>query len=106
MPRARSRFNAASCRYLNVSESTHHRKSSNCSSGFNLAAAALIFSTALIVEKYHNAPSALYLFLRLRRDLQAQRVEPDETRGVVLVVGFGRIGFHGGDVRVVKAHRT
>jgi hypothetical protein len=40
----------------------------------------------------------------LRRDTQAQAVEANETGSVVLVVGFGRVGFHGGNGRVVKAH--
>ena len=43
--------------------------------------------------------------MHFRRDFQAQGVQPDKSRRVVLVVGFGRIGFHGGDVRVVEAHR-
>ena len=36
----------------------------------------------------------LRLSLHLRRDFQAQRVEPDESCGVVLIVGFGQVGFH------------
>ena len=44
----------------------------------------------------------LFLPLHLCRDFQAQRVEPDEAGGIVLVVGFGRIGFHHGDVRVIQ----
>ena len=40
------------------------------------------------------------------RDFQAQAVQADETGGVVLVVGFARVGFHRGDVRVVEAHRA
>jgi hypothetical protein len=36
---------------------------------------------------------------------QAQAVQADEAGGVVLVVGLGRVGFHGGDVRVVEADR-
>ena len=43
--------------------------------------------------------------MHLRRDFQAQGVQPDEAGGVVLVVGLGRVGFHRGDVRVVEAHR-
>ena len=39
--------------------------------------------------------------MHLRRDFQAQGIEPDEAGGVVLVVGLGRVGFHRGDVRVV-----
>ena len=42
----------------------------------------------------------LFLPLHLRRDFQTQRVEPDEAGGVVLVVGFGWVGFHRGDVQV------
>ena len=34
--------------------------------------------------------------MHLRRDFQAQAVQPDEAGGVVLVVGFGRVGFHRG----------
>ena len=34
--------------------------------------------------------------MHLGRDFQAQCVEPDEARGVVLVVGFGRVGFYRG----------
>ena len=36
----------------------------------------------------------LFLPLRLCRHFQLQRVEADETRRVVLVAGFGRVGFH------------
>ena len=42
--------------------------------------------------------------MHLRRDFQAQGVEPDEAGGVVLIVGLGRVGFHRGEVRVVEAH--
>ncbi len=42
----------------------------------------------------------LFFSLQLRRDFQAQGVEPDQTGGVVLVAGLGRVGFHRGDVRV------
>ena len=41
--------------------------------------------------------------MHLRRDFQAQGVEPDEAGGVVLVVGLGRVGFHRGGVWV-KVH--
>ena len=37
--------------------------------------------------------------MHLRRHFQTQRVEPDEAGRIVLVVGFGRVGFHRGDVR-------
>ena len=36
-----------------------------------------------------------------RIDPEAQAVEADKTGGIVLIVGLGRVGFHGGDVRVV-----
>jgi hypothetical protein len=39
----------------------------------------------------------LLLPMHVRRDFQAQGVEPDEAGGVVLVVGFGRVGFHRGN---------
>ena len=58
-----------------------------------------------MIGKYHTTPAVLFLFMHLRRDFQAQAVQPDETGGVVLVVGFGRVGLHRGDVRVVEAHR-
>ena len=48
--------------------------------------------------------ACLFFLLHLRRDFQAERVEPDEAGGVVLVVGARRVGFHRGDVRVVEAH--
>ena len=38
--------------------------------------------------------------MHLGGDFQAEAVEADEAGGVVLVVGPGRVGFHGGDVRV------
>ena len=37
----------------------------------------------------------------LRRDFQPQTIQPDKSRRVVLVVSFGRVGFHRGDVRIV-----
>ena len=40
--------------------------------------------------------------LHLRRDFQAQGVEPDEAGGVVLVAGFRRVGFHRGARDVAK----
>ena len=43
--------------------------------------------------------------MHLRRHFQSQRIQPDETRRVVLIVRLRRVGFHGGDVRVVEAHR-
>ena len=46
--------------------------------------------------------------MHLRRDFQAQAVQPDKSRGVVLVVGPAvrdRVGFHRGEVRVVEADR-
>ena len=42
--------------------------------------------------------------MHLRRHFQPQAIQPNETRRVVLVVGFGRVGFHRGNVRVVQAH--
>ncbi len=47
----------------------------------------------------------LLLLPYLRRDFQAQAVQSDEARGVVLVVGLGWVGFHRGDVRIVEADR-
>ena len=38
-------------------------------------------------------------------NFESQGVERDEAGGVALVIGFGRVGFHRGDVRVVKAQR-
>ena len=35
--------------------------------------------------------------------LKAQGIERDEAGRVVLIVGFRRVGFHGGDVRIVEA---
>src|SRR6185369_16311759 len=103
---AASRFNAARCRCLNVSDSTHQRNSSTCSSGFNLAASALIFSTTLMDGKYHIVLSAFQSFLppHLNRHFQAHRVESNETRGGVLVVGFGRVGFHRGPIQTVAGN--
>src|SRR5664280_396462 len=37
---------------------------------------------------------SLLLPMHLRRDFQAESVQPDEAGGVVLIVGFGRVGFH------------
>ena len=37
--------------------------------------------------------------MHLRRDFQPQTIQPDKSRRVVLIVGFGRVGFHRGDVR-------
>ena len=34
---------------------------------------------------------------------QAKAVQPDEARGVVLIVGFGGVGLHRRDVRIVEA---
>jgi hypothetical protein len=51
-----------------------------------------------------DAAIQILLFVHLRRDFQAQGVEPDKAGGVVLVVGLGRVGFPRGTVRVVKAH--
>ena len=46
----------------------------------------------------------LLLFpMHLRRDFQTQTIQPNKSRRVVLVVGFGPVGFHRGDVRV-KVH--
>jgi len=42
--------------------------------------------------------------MHLGRDFQAGGVQPYEAGGVVLVVGLGRVGFHGGDVWIVAAH--
>ena len=45
--------------------------------------------------------------MHLGRDFQAQAVQADETGGVVLVVGLGRVGFHRGLAlrdAVVEAH--
>src|ERR1041385_4015868 len=53
MPSARSFFNAASWRTLNVSDLIHHRNRSYCSLGLSLAAAALISSNVLMAEVYH-----------------------------------------------------
>jgi len=69
------------------------------------------FATASLAQlevpiwNFKFAAYSLLLPMHLRRDFEAQAVQPDETRGVVLVVGFGRVGFHRGDVRVVEAHR-
>jgi len=37
--------------------------------------------------------------------LNPQRIEAEEAGGVVLVVGFGGVGFHCGDRWVIQAHR-
>lgn len=34
--------------------------------------------------------------MHLRRDFQAQAVQADEAGGIVLIAGFGRVGFHHG----------
>src|ERR1039458_4313767 len=63
---------------------------------------------ALVIFSFFTAELFLLhslLPLDAGADFQPQRVEPDEAGGVVLVVGFGRVGFHGGDGRVVEAHR-
>src|SRR5215510_802548 len=110
MPTAMSRFSAARCRCRNASDSIHQRNNSYCSSGSSSAAAALIFSTAVMFQEYYSAMSVVHrhsgslLPLHLSRHFQSQRVEPDEARRVVLIVGLRRVGFHRGDVRVIEAH--
>ena len=42
----------------------------------------------------------------LRSDFQPQRIEPDKASRVVLVVSLGRIGLHGGNLRIVEANRA
>lgn len=43
--------------------------------------------------------------MHLGGNAEAEAVQPNESGGVVLVVSLGRIGFHGGDVRIVEADR-
>ena len=50
-----------------------------------------------------EAGRALLLMIDASKLLQAESVESDEARGVVLVVGFFLTTFHGGDVFVIKA---
>src|SRR2546425_12226462 len=50
-----------------------------------------------------TSPHWLLLALYPRGDFQTQRIEPDKAGSVVLVVGPGGIGFHGGDGWVVEA---
>jgi hypothetical protein len=40
--------------------------------------------------------------MHLRRNFQAERVESDEAGGVVLIAGFGPVGFHRGNVHIKK----
>src|SRR5256885_6598942 len=47
--------------------------------------------------------SRSFLPVHFRRDFQARRVEPDEARGVVLVVGCCRVGFHRGGQKTRSA---
>ena len=42
--------------------------------------------------------------MHLRRDFQPKSIQPDETRRVVLVVGFGRVGFHRGHHAGIVVH--
>ena len=42
--------------------------------------------------------------MHLRRDFQPQTIQPNKSRRVVLVAGFGRVGFHRGDVRSGQFH--
>jgi hypothetical protein len=51
---AKSRFKAASCRALNVSDWLHHLKNSACSSGLSAAAAALTSSSLLLSSSYYG----------------------------------------------------
>ena len=44
--------------------------------------------------------------MHLRRDFQAQGIQPDEAGGVVLVVGLGRVGFHRGNHSLAGARVT
>ena len=39
---------------------------------------------------------SLFFFLHLGGDFQAQGIQANEAGGVVLVAGFGGVGFHGG----------
>src|SRR4051812_40808762 len=43
--------------------------------------------------------------VNLGGDFQSQSVQANEPGGVVLVVGLGWVGLHGGDVRIVKTDR-
>ena len=52
------------------------------------------------MEEHHLAS---LLPLHPGGDFQAQRVEADEAGGVVLVVGYGGVGFHRGDGGFVEA---
>ena len=49
------------------------------------------------VDRDEKSGRSLRPPLDFGRDLEPERVQPDEASGVVLVVGFGGVGFHGGD---------
>lgn len=75
------------------------------SAGFNLRHRET-FSCHVMPTTYMKAQQlkGLLLPMHLGRDFQAQAVQADKSGGVVLVVGLGRVGFHGRDVRIVKTH--
>ena len=60
------------------------------------------FATASLAQlevpiwNFKFAAYSLLLPMRPRRDFQAERIQPDEAGGVVLVVSLGRVGFHRG----------
>ena len=45
------------------------------------------------------------LFGHVGSNFKPQGIQPDKPGCVVLVVGFGGVGFHGGNIRVVEADR-
>src|SRR5262245_43166309 len=41
-----------------------------------------------------------------RCDLESQRIQPNESGGVILIVGLGGVGLHRCDLGIVEADRT
>jgi hypothetical protein len=73
---------------------THHG-STIASSRISLGCKRMML---LLIDQVYAHP--LFLFpMHLGRDFEPQSLQANETGGVVLVVGFGRVGFHGGDLR-------
>src|SRR3954466_3748730 len=46
----------------------------------------------------------LSLAMHVSAYLETQRIEPDKTRGIILVVSFGWVCLHSSDGRIVQAH--
>ena len=52
-----------------------------------------------------NGSGVLLLPVHARRNFETQPIQSDKTSSIILVIGFGGIGFHGGDLRLIQADR-